>query len=96
MMARYTIAADSKLPGHFRVVDSHTQTYVSGAMTWEQCERLRDAKNVAYDHPGHNRRRVKTEVLAVILLCLAFALTMVSGWDDSKTYAINHGNEVFE
>lgn len=95
-MPRYQIAQDSKLPGHFRVVDTHTQVYVSSAMTWESCEKLRDSKNVAYDHPGNKRRRIKTEILAAILICIAFALTMASGWDDSKTYALNHGTEVFE
>ncbi len=94
-MPRYTIALHHSLPGHYRVIDTHTGNAVTGAKTWGCCEDIRDQLNKSQNHTS-TKRTIRTEVLAVIAICLAFAASMAISWDDSKTYALNHGQESFE
>lgn len=94
-MARYTIKEDSKLPGHFRVVDSHTGDAITGARPYASCDALAQDYNASYTHEA-DRGALKTQVLCVLLIVFALVASALNGWDDSKTYALNHGTEVFE
>lgn len=98
-MNRFTTTPDEKLPGTFRVLDPDGNS-ITAAIPQNMADRIAYRRNYELDRsmrkpdPGH---KATIRIVAVILMIVALlGACQVLGWDDSKTYALNHGQESFE
>lgn len=98
-MNRFTTQPDAKLPGTFRVMDPAGNP-ITAAIPENMAQRIATRRNQELERsmrkpdPGH---RATIRIVAVVLMIVALlGACQVLGWDDSKTYALNHGQESFE